>query len=123
MDFCPLHKAFVPFDTDYPTDLKSEIPMHLRASGINDRIPTPVPNGGLYNAPQATGPYASIPVAPTGTNMTYYNLRSANPPPGAITQFQGTNRLGNNYTAMPGVYWLNDSQNDHQHKYRIHVTH
>ena len=33
------------------------------------------------------------------------NLASANPPPGAIDQYIGTNRPGNNYTAMPTLYW------------------
>ena len=31
--------------------------------------------------PKMVGPYASIPVVPTTTNMINKNLRSANPPP------------------------------------------
>ena len=30
------------------------------------------------------------------------------PPPGASEQYPTENRLGNNYTAMPGVKWFND---------------
>ena len=39
-------------------------------------------------------------------------LKSANPPPGAIYQYPGDNRLGNNYTPMPGVNWFKSSYNN-----------
>ena len=105
MNFCELHQAFVPFETDYPVDVSSTVPQHLRSDNKDSQIPPTPANGGLYNAPQAVGPHASIPVAPTATNYIYNNLKSAGPPPGAQHQFIGTNRLGNNYLPMPGVYW------------------
>lgn len=123
MEFCQFHKAYVPFQTDYPVDVRSNVPQHMRASNMNTSIPPPPANGGLYNAPQAVGGHASIPVVPTATNMTYYNLRSANPPPGAVHQFAGTNRLGNNYLAMPGVFWLNDQKKDMDNKFNMKVLH
>lgn len=123
MNFCELHSKVVPFQTDYPVDVKSNVPQHLRASDTKTAVPPPPANGGLYNAPQAVGGHASIPVAPTVTNMVYYNLRSANPPPGALQQFIGTNRLGNNYVPMPGVYWLNDAQKGRDNKYNVKVLH
>jgi hypothetical protein len=123
MNFCQLHQAFVPFQNDYPVDVKSNIPQHLRGNNKNDQMPQSPANGGLYNAPQSNGPHASIPVVPTSTNYVHYNLRSANPPPGAINQFIGTNRLGNNYTAMPNVYWLNNKDKEMDNKYNIKVVH
>ena len=35
--------------------------------------------------------------------MTNVNLRSANPPPGALTQFASTHRLGNNSDLNVGI--------------------
>ena len=92
-----------------PVDLNSEVPLRERWNCHQTRAPQPVPNGGLFGGPQAMGDYASIPVIPTTTNMIHHNLRSANPPPGAINQYPGTNRDKNNYVAMPGVYWYNDT--------------
>ena len=92
-----------------PVDLNSEIPLHERWNCHQSRAPAPVPNGGLFGGPQATGAHASIPVIPTATNMIHHNLRSANPPPGTICQYPGTNRDKNNYVAMPGVFWYNDT--------------
>merc|ERR1711990_1238892 len=48
-----------------------------------------------------------VPVTPTTTNMINKNLVSAEPPPGATEQYIGTNRQGNNFTAMPGINWYN----------------
>jgi len=104
-------------------DVKSNVPQHLRSDNINTSIPSSPVNGGLFNAPQATGGHASIAVAPTATNYVYYNLASAGPPPGAKTQFVGTNRIGNNYISMPGVYWLNNKQKEQDNKYNIKVVH
>ena len=67
------------------------------------------------------GDYASIPVIPTATNMINNNLRSANPPPGAINQYPGTNRDKNNYIPMPGVYWYNDTNPVNKGPYSIKV--
>lgn len=70
-------------------------------------VPPPPPslNGGLYSgepfAPKA--PYANIPVVPDVGYMIHYNLRSANPPPGAIYQYPGNIRPGNNFQSMPGI--------------------
>lgn len=121
MNFCQEHQQYVPFNTNYPVDLKSNVPQHLRGNNINNAIPMSPVNGGLYGGPQAVGPHASIPVAPTATNYIYYNLESANPPPGAQYQHIGTNRLGNNYVSMPGVYWLNDKTRGMDNKYNIKV--
>ena len=65
--------------------------------------------------------YASIHVIPTATNMIHNNLRSANPPPGAIHQYPGTNRDRNNYIPMPGVFWYNDTHHVNQGPYSIKV--
>ena len=92
-----------------------------QASSKDVGIPDPLPNGGLYNAPQATGPWANIPVIPTDLNLTHYNLRSAHPPPGATEQYMGTERPGNNYAPMIGVYWYN-VDNEMRGMYRMHVT-
>jgi hypothetical protein len=123
MNFCELHQAFVPFETDYPVDVSSTVPQHLRSDNKDSQIPPTPANGGLYNAPQAVGPHASIPVAPTATNYIYNNLKSAGPPPGAQHQFIGTNRLGNNYISMPNVYWLNNKDKGQDNKYSIKVVH
>ena len=56
------------------------------------------------------------------TNYVQNNLRSANPPPGATQQYVGSNRLGNNYVSMPGVYWHNPNNNMNG-KYAIKTTH
>ena len=68
------------------------------------------------------GEYASIHVTPTATNMINNNLLSADPPPGATEQYPGTNRLGNNYIAMPGVYWYSDTHQINKGPYSIKVT-
>ena len=69
---------------------------YLQASGPDVAIAPPSYNAGLYTGVPFNGPWGNIPVAPTTTNMINNNLKSANPPP-------GTQRLGNNYQAMPGV--------------------
>ena len=106
----------------YPVDIESNVPPELRASGPNDRIVAPQVNGGLYGGPQSTRPWANIPVAPTATNLIYYNLRSANPPPGATVQYPGGDRLGNNYTAMPGVYWYNPDIPNFTNQFKIKIA-
>lgn len=123
MNYCQLHQAFVPFETDYPVDVQSSVPLELRSENKDTAIPPSPANGGLYNAPQVIAPYGSIPVPPTVTNYIYNNLKSANPPPGAEKQFIGTNRLGNNYVAMPNVYWLNNKEKEQDNKYLIKVVH
>jgi hypothetical protein len=54
--------------------------------------------------------------------MINNNLRSANPPPMATEQYPGTNRLGNNYIAMPGVYWYSDTHPVNKGPYTMKVT-
>ena len=61
-------------------------------------------------------------MVPTTTNMINKNLRSANPPPGATEQYPGTNRYGNNYIPMPGVYWYNDTHPVNFGPYAIKVV-
>ena len=68
-------------------------------------IPPPKLNGGLYTGEpfEENAPWANVPVIPDVDYMTFVNLRSANPPPGAILQYPGYERKGNNYQSMPGV--------------------
>ena len=101
--------TIVKLKRNIPVDLNSEIPHHERWNCHLTRAPSPKPNGDLFGGPQAVGEHASIPVIPTATNMIHHNLRSANPPPGAIHQYPGTNRDKNNYIPMPGVHWYNDT--------------
>ena len=54
------------------------------------------------------------------TNLIHFNLRSANPPPGATEQYVGTDRLGNNYVPMIGVNWYNPENG--KGLYRMNVT-
>jgi len=49
------------------------------------------------------GPHCTIPVKPEVSNMINNNLKSANPPPEALTQYPGTDRIGNNSMQMSGV--------------------
>lgn len=99
------------YEIEYiPNSNKTEqdrISLHIRDNDPYTAIPPSAPNGGLYGGPQSNRPWASIPVVPTTANMINQNLLSANPPPGANVQYPGSNRLGNNYQAMPGVYWYN----------------
>ena len=54
--------------------------------------------------------------------MITKNLLSADPPPGATTQYPGTNRSDNNYIAMPGVYWYNDTHPVNKGPYSMKVV-
>lgn len=90
-------------------------------------VPPPQPsiNGGLYTGePFLPGaPWGNVPVTPDSGFMIHYNLRSANPPPGAIYQYPGGSfRPGNNTPVMPGItklankpytmYCINDNENE-----------
>jgi len=68
-------------------------------------IPGPSLNGGLYTGESfpCKAPWANVPVTPDASYMIHENLRSANPPPGAIYQYPSGNRPGNNTAIMPGV--------------------
>uniref|UniRef100_A0A6C0EXZ5 Uncharacterized protein n=1 Tax=viral metagenome TaxID=1070528 RepID=A0A6C0EXZ5_9ZZZZ len=106
MGYCPymdIHST----SGSYSTLTEGLVAPEKRSMNENTAIPDPLPNGGLFGGPQSTGPWANIPVIPSDTNLIHYNLRSANPPPGATEQYIGTDRLGNNYAPMIGVYWYN----------------
>lgn len=102
-----------------PVDTNTGIPLENRWKE-NKAAPAPTHNAGLYSGPAFSGPWGNIPVTPTTANMIHNNLRSANPPPGATTQYPGTNRSGNSYTAMPGVSWYTST--DTKCPYKIKVT-
>ena len=115
------NNQLVKMTRNIPVDLNSEVELHERWNSPETRAPPPVPNGGLYGGPQAVGEHASIHVIPTATNMIHNNLRSANPPPGAINQYPGTHRDRNNYVAMPGVCWYNDTHPINKGPFEIKV--
>ena len=64
--------------------------------------PPPLRNGGWYTGPQATGDWRNVYVPPT-TSGAIKNLASGNPPPGAMDQYPGAERLGNNFYATPDL--------------------
>ena len=119
MGYCP-YMEISPQKGSSQTITEGLVQPEKRDFDANTALPESSPNGGLYGGPQSTEPWANIPVTPSGTNLIHYNLRSANPPPGATEQYVGTDRLGNNYNPMIGVYWYNPEE---QHaKYRMAVT-
>ena len=77
-----------------PVDKNTGIPPENRWKE-NQQAPPPTHNAGLYTGPAFSGSWGNIPVTPTTANMIHNNLNSANPPPGATTQYPGTDRLGN----------------------------
>jgi hypothetical protein len=105
-----------------PIDIKTNVPSTQQWSNPNVAAPQPQYQGGIYTGPQAYGPWGFIPVTPTTSNMIHNNLRSANPPPGATVQYPGTNRLGNNFSAMPGVSWYNNTTEMNPGQFRIKGT-
>jgi len=122
MSYCPHHKKIISQKVNYPVDVESNIPPELRSSDPYTQMPDPPINGGLFSGPQSTRPWASIPVVPTATYLIHVNLKSANPPPGATVQYPNGQRMGNNYTPMPGVDWYNDSSQGHDGQYRLKVA-
>lgn len=121
LGYCPYMEINSPHGGSYKTLTDGLIPPEKQASSKDIGIPDSLPNGGLYNAPQSTGEWANIPVIPSDLNLIHYNLRSAHPPPGATEQYASTERLGNNYAPMLGVYWYNSDNNMHG-MYRMHIT-
>lgn len=117
--YCPYMQVNSTEDT-YKTFTESMLAQAKTTTEENSTIPPSLPNGGLYNAPQVTAPWGSIAVVPTDSNIIHFNLRSAQPPPGATEQYVSTNRLGNNYTSKTGVYAYNPS--DFKDMYRMDVT-
>ena len=65
-------------------------------------IPKPDVAAGLYTQ-EFKGPWGNTNITPTTTEYVNKNLVSANPPPGATTQYPGTIRQGNNYDTYIGV--------------------
>lgn len=105
---------------NYPVDKASMISAGKQWTNSKTSSPSPSYNGGLYGAstgqdpltadgPQAIGPWGTVDVTPTTTEFIQNNLKSATPPPGATEQYVGTSRVGNNYMAMPGVDWYNNT--------------
>jgi len=119
LGYCPYMDITSPHGT-YKTLTEGLVAPEKRMSNENTSIPDSLPNGGLYGGAQSTQPWANIPVIPTDANLVHYNLRSANPPPGATEQYVGTDRLGNNYAPMIGVYWYNPDET--YGMYRMAVT-
>ena len=98
-------------DNDYPVDVKSEVHPFVRAEDTQSSVPPPMVNGGLYCGPQNNAPWMPKYVPPTTTFFMQELVRNADPapPPGVAEQYPGENRLGNNYTPMPGVNWYNSA--------------
>jgi len=98
-------------DNDYPVDIKTNIKHNLRWSDANTEAPKSKVNGGLYCGPQNNAPWMPKPVVPTTTYFMQELLKNCDPPPppGATEQYPTENRLGNNYTSMPGVNWFNSA--------------
>ena len=119
MGYCP-YMDITSIKGSYKTLTDGLITPEKRMSNENTEIPVSLPNGGLYGGQQSTGAWANIPVVPSDANLIHYNLRSANPPPGATEQYVGTDRPGNNYAPMIGVYWYNPEE--YNGMYRMAVT-
>jgi hypothetical protein len=66
-------------------------------------LPAQLEHGGLYNSSSTGKEWHAIPVVPEMSSMMA-NLASANPPPGAMQQFIGTERPGNNSVQLTGVF-------------------
>ena len=97
-----------------PMDSPSMVPPYQQSTDSSTAMPPPAPHGGLYlpSAPPAKGGWGSLPVTPTASSYTHKNLRSANPPPGAVDQYMtsATNRPGNSHSAKPGVFDYKDGK-------------
>ena len=83
----------------------STIQPSLQWNTPHTKVPPPAYNGGLYGGVPFAGPWGAVPVPATTGYHINKNLVSAEPPPMATTHYPGTERLGNNYTGMPGVNW------------------
>lgn len=72
--------------------------------------PKPILNGGLYTGePFKEGaPWGNVPVISDVSYLVNVNLKSAQPPDAATTQFPGGIRFGNNYQKMPGVKYIKE---------------
>ena len=103
------NRGFV--NNDYPVDVRSEVHPYLRSEDSVSSVPAPMVNGGLYCGPQNDAPWMPKYVPPTTTYFMQELVKHADPapPPGIAEQYPGENRLGNNYTTMPGVNWYNSA--------------
>jgi hypothetical protein len=99
----------------------NNVPHILRANVDKPMQSHPV-NGGLYGGPQVNHAWMPQAVTPTETNLIMENLKSANPPPGALAHFVSTVRPGNNYTSMPNVYNFNQTDKQNCGPFVIHGT-
>lgn len=77
---------------------------------MSSSIPSPSPNGGLYTGePFARGaPYGNVPIVPDAGYMIHTALATANPPPGADTQYAVGLRPGNNRSILTGLEYDSD---------------
>ncbi len=105
--YCPLLENYAKHGGSYTILNDGIVPPEKRSINENTSIPDSLPNGGIFMGPQSVEPWANIPIIPSDTNLIHYNLRSANPPPGATEQYVSNDRLGNNYSPKIGVYWYN----------------
>jgi len=110
-------------NNDYPVDVKSNVHPYLRAEDTQSAVPPPTVNGGLFCGPQNNSPWMPKYVPPTTTFFMQNLVRNADPapPPGVSEQYPGENRLGNNYTPMPGVNWYNSAYARNTGPYNIKV--
>ena len=86
-------------------NLDSNIPKNLQWNNPFEMAPNPPLNGGLYIGAPGNGPWAAIPKTPTTSYMINENLKSANPPPRATTQYPLTNGPGNNFQGNKDLLW------------------
>lgn len=107
---------------DYLVDLRTDIPPQYRSNNPHTAMPANPINGGIYGGESSKKPWMPIAITPTATNYIHRNLLSANPPPGATEQYVGTNRLGNNYSATPEVYWMNEVHPQNHGPFNLKVT-
>jgi len=74
------------------------------------RVPGPSYNGAHTIGEPCIGGHCAVPVEPTVGHMINQNLRSANPPKGALTVYPWSYRLGNSSDNVPGlVKYTNDN--------------
>jgi len=111
-------------DNDYPVDIVTNIPPELRSKNPLTAMPAGLPNGGLYRGPQINKWYVPKEVIPTTTYFNQVLLRNTDPapPPGATEQYPGNQRIGNNYTAMPGINWYNSAYPRNSGPFNIKVS-
>jgi hypothetical protein len=92
--------------------------MDLIYSDLDFSAPSGIPprkvNGGLYTGEQAKGPWGCYSVIPEAYIYTTENLKSANPPPGAMDTIPGGDtRVGNSVQLFPSHKKYNGSLNLH----------